>query len=152
MDVCSIFHRLLTIFWRGFRGEGQGRGPNTPMKKQVAIGTGTVVLSVISYINCIVACRLIVRCLSHGMCLYQVMMTLRFMNNVANDADTKIENYVIIASLQSARLQERILNRSASLVMSTSVLEALPGKLDIKSHSPSIFYIAVTALLSNTKR
>ena len=31
-----------------------------------------------------------------------------------------------------------MLNRSASLAMSTSVLKALPGKLDIKRHSPSI--------------
>ena len=28
-----------------------------------------------------------------------------------------------------------------SLAMSTSVLKALPGKLDIKRHSPSILYI-----------
>ena len=33
-----------------------------------------------------------------------------------------------------------MLNRSASLAMSTSVLEALPRKLDIKRHSPSILY------------
>ena len=33
-----------------------------------------------------------------------------------------------------------MLNRSASLAMSTSVLKALPGKLDIKRHSPSILY------------
>ena len=32
-------------------------------------------------------------------------------------------------------------NRSASLVMQTSILKALPGKLDIKRHSPSILYI-----------
>ena len=31
-----------------------------------------------------------------------------------------------------------MLNRSASLAMSTSVLKALTGKLDIKRHSPSI--------------
>ena len=31
-----------------------------------------------------------------------------------------------------------MLNRSASLKMSTSVLKVLPGKLDIKRHSPSI--------------
>ena len=31
--------------------------------------------------------------------------------------------------------------RSASLAMSISVLEALPGKLDIKRHSPSILGI-----------
>ena len=34
------------------------------------------------------------------------------------------------------------MNCSASLAMSTSVLEALPGKLDIKRHSPSILYIS----------
>ena len=32
-------------------------------------------------------------------------------------------------------------NRSASFAMSTSVLKALPGKLDIKRHSPSILYL-----------
>ena len=34
-----------------------------------------------------------------------------------------------------------MLNCSASLAMSTSVLKALPGKLDIKRHSPSILYM-----------
>ena len=34
-----------------------------------------------------------------------------------------------------------ILSISASLAMSTSVLKALPGKLDIKRHSPSILYL-----------
>ena len=34
-----------------------------------------------------------------------------------------------------------MLNRSASLAMSTSVLKALPGKLDIKRHSPSNLYL-----------
>ena len=33
-----------------------------------------------------------------------------------------------------------MLNRLASLAMSTRVLKALPGKLDIKRHSPSILY------------
>ena len=37
-----------------------------------------------------------------------------------------------------ARLQECMLNGSASLPMSTSVLEALPGKCDIKRHSPTV--------------
>ena len=32
-------------------------------------------------------------------------------------------------------------NRSANLAISTSVFEALPGKLDIKRHSSSILYI-----------
>ena len=35
-----------------------------------------------------------------------------------------------------------MLNRSASLAMSTSILKALPGKLDIKRHSPSILYLS----------
>ena len=34
-----------------------------------------------------------------------------------------------------------MLNRSASLAMTTSVLKALPGKLDIKRHPPSILYL-----------
>ena len=40
-----------------------------------------------------------------------------------------------------------MLNRSASLAMSTSVLKALPVKLDIKRHSPSILYILASKLL-----
>ena len=36
-----------------------------------------------------------------------------------------------------------MLNRSASLAMSTCVLKALPGKLDIKRHSPSILYLHI---------
>ena len=39
-------------------------------------------LSVTSHINCIVAL-----CLINGMCLYQVMMTLHILNDVANDAE-----------------------------------------------------------------
>ena len=34
-----------------------------------------------------------------------------------------------------------MLNLSVSLAMSTSVLEAWPGKLGIKRHSPSILYL-----------
>ena len=36
-----------------------------------------------------------------------------------------------------------MLNRSTSLAMSTSILKASPGKLDIKRHSPSIPYLSV---------
>ena len=69
-------------------------------------------------------------------------MTLHFLNDVTNDAEStqKIENYVIIASLKSEtmgklinripgsrlllpRLRERMLNRSAILAMSTSILK-----------------------------
>ena len=34
-----------------------------------------------------------------------------------------------------------MLNRSASLAMSTSILKALPGKFDIKRHEPCILFI-----------
>ena len=34
-----------------------------------------------------------------------------------------------------------MLNRSAGLAMSTSVLKALPGKLDIRRHSLCFFYV-----------
>ena len=40
------------------------------------------------------------------------------------------------------RHSSRILVISASLAMSTWVLKALPGKLDIKIHSPSILYLS----------
>ena len=40
-----------------------------------------------------------------------------------------------------------MLNCSTSLAMSTCVLKALPGKLDIKRHSPSILYIQLCKCL-----
>ena len=45
-----------------------------------------------------------------------------------------------------------MLNRSASLAMSTSNLKALPCKLDIKRDSPSILYIAVSMLMPMSDR
>ena len=42
-----------------------------------------------------------------------------------------------------------MLNRSASLAMSTSVLKALPGKLDIKRHSSCILYLSTKTVLKN---
>ena len=44
--------------------------------------------------------------------------------------------------LDIKRHSPSILYISASLAMSTSVLKALPGKLDIKRHSPSILYVS----------
>ena len=41
-----------------------------------------------------------------------------------------------------------MLNRSASLAMSTSVLKTLSGKLDIKRHSPSILYIKMSNMIT----
>ena len=43
-----------------------------------------------------------------------------------------------------------MLNLSASLAMSTRVLEALPGKLDIKRHSPSILYVSAILAMSTS--
>ena len=42
--------------------------------------------------------------LFHGMNLYQVMMTLHFLNEVANDAEST-QKYVMIASLKSETVQ-----------------------------------------------
>ena len=106
------------------------------------------------------------RCLSPGMCLYRyhVMMTLHFLNDVANDAESTKKSKITSLSLvwrvkqwvnwyieyqvrvfwyqvYQARLWERMLNRSASLAMSTSIPKALPCKFDIKRHSPSILYV-----------
>ena len=43
-----------------------------------------------------------------------------------------------------------MLNRLASLTMSTSILKALPGKLDIKRHSPSILYVSASLTMSTS--
>ena len=43
-----------------------------------------------------------------------------------------------------------MLNRSASFAMSTSLLKALPGKLDVKRHSPSILYISESLAMSTS--
>ena len=107
------------------------------------------------------------RCLSHSMlplsghndvALFEWRRKWRWIN-------TKIENYIIrvkqLVSWQieyqvrlfwyqvyQARLWERLLNRLASLAMSTSVLKALPGKLDIKRQSPSILNVSSYAVES----
>ena len=49
---------------------------------------------------------------------------------------------LLISSLPGSALRS-MLNRSASLAMSTSLLKALPGKLDIKRNSPSILYVFI---------
>ena len=57
-------------------------------------------LSVTSRINCIVARCLINAVYLTACCLYQVMMALHFLNDVANDAEStqRFENYLIAAS------------------------------------------------------
>ena len=74
------------------------------------------------------------------------MMTLHFLNDVADDAESKqkLKKFVIIASLKSVQQWE---NQARGFwyqiyhAMSTSVLIALPGKLDIKRHLTSILYL-----------
>ena len=64
-------------------------------------------------------------CLSHSVCLYQVMMTLHFLNYVPNDAEStkKIKNYVIIASLKSETMGN-LVNRIPSARL---LISSLPG-------------------------
>ena len=50
--------------------------------------------------------------------------------------------------LNIKRHSPSILYISASLAMSKSVLKALPGKLDIKRHSPSILYVSASFAMS----
>ena len=103
--------------------------------------------------------------LSHDMCHYQVMMMLHFLNDVAKHTESilKIENYVIIVSLKGetmGKLINRILRlcllisslpgpalkmHVESLGMSTSVLKALPGKLDIERHVVLSIYIGTSS-------
>ena len=45
-----------------------------------------------------------------------------------------------------------MLNRSASLTMSTSVFKALPGKLDIKRHSLSILYMTTHVIERSSRK
>ena len=52
--------------------------------------------------------------------------------------------------LDIKRHSPSILYISKSLTMSTSVLKALPGKLDIKRHSPSILYISASLAMSTS--
>ena len=46
-------------------------------------------------LNCIVARWSDKRCLSHGMCLYQIIMTLLFLNNVVMSSTQK---FIIVTS------------------------------------------------------
>ena len=92
-------------------------------------------------------------------------MTLHFFNEVTNDAGSTQKSIItlIITSLKS-ELTYKLINRipgSRLLILSlpgsalrmhveslgkprdsTSILKALPGKLDIKRHLPSILYLS----------
>ena len=49
---------------------------------------------------------------------------------------------LLMSSLPGSALRTHV-ESLARLAMSTSVLKALPGKLDIERHSPSILYIII---------
>ena len=73
------------------------------------------------------------------------------MNQLGNLINRIPGSRLLISSLPGSASRMHV-GRSARLEMSTSVLEALPGKLDIKRRSPSILYLphcpAVKALVS----
>ena len=52
--------------------------------------------------------------------------------------------------LDIKRHSPNILYLSTSLAMSKSVLKALPGKIDIKRHSPRIFYLSASITMSTS--
>ena len=56
---------------------------------------------------------------------------------------------LLISSLPGSTLRTHVESLSASIALSTSVLKALPGKLDIKRHSPSILYLRVVLLMTH---
>ena len=96
-------------------------------------------LSITCHINCIITRSPDRRWLSHGMCLYQAMMTLHFLNDVANDAEStqKSKDYAINPSLKSETMG-KLINRipGPCLLISSFTgsaankrFKALPGKL-----------------------
>ena len=75
------------------------------------------------------------RCLSRRMCLYQVMMTLHFLNDVANDAEStqKLKKYVLIASLKKETIG-KLINRIPG---SCLLISSLPGSA-LRTHVESL--------------
>ena len=74
------------------------------------------------------------RCLSHGMCLYKVMMTLHFLNDAANDTEsTQNKKYVIIASFKS-EIMGKLINRIPGLRL---LISSLPGSA-LRTHVESL--------------
>ena len=69
--------------------------------------------------------------LSHGMCLYQVMMMLHFLNDSLMTNQHKNQNYVIIASLKS-KTMGKLINR----IPGSRLLTSKPG--DVNKHSQSL--------------
>ena len=79
--------------------------------------------------------------------LYQVMMTLHFLNDVTNDDEyTKIENYVIIASLKRETMGKLINSIPGSRLLISSLpgsalnmhVESLGKPRNVNKHSRSL--------------
>ena len=75
------------------------------------------------------------RCLSHGMCLYQIMMTLHFLSDVASDTEStqKLKDYLIIARLKS-ETRGKLINRILGLRL---LISSLPGSA-LRTHVESL--------------
>ena len=71
------------------------------------------------------------RCLSHGICLYQVMVTFHFLNDAANEA--ALRHNMIFASCESEQLIE-LINR---LLGSRLLISSLPGSAS-RTHVESL--------------
>ena len=70
------------------------------------------------------------------MCLYQVMMTMHFLNDVAKDTEStqkKNENYVIIASLKRETMGKLMKRIPGSRLL----ISSLPGSA-LRTHVESI--------------
>ena len=74
--------------------------------------------------------------LSYGISLYQVMMTLQFLNDVANDAEStqKIGKYVIIASLKCETIS-KLINRIPGLRLLISSLLGSAFRMHVETLS-----------------
>ena len=95
--------------------------------------------SVTSHFNCIVA-----RWLSHGMCLYQVIMTLHFLNDVINDIESTH------LSINTSISQVWTVNQLYRIPGSCLLISSLPGRAlithieslckprNVKKHSQSL--------------
>ena len=95
-------------------------------------------------------------CISYSMCLYQVMMMLHFLNGAIFDVESTgktiiTPNRLGLKSEPTCKLINRIPGlrhikftrlRIENTFWSTRVLKALPYKLDIKRHSPSILNLS----------
>ena len=103
-------------------------------------------LSITIHIKCSVA-RCLISVVYLTVCTFiRFWMTSPMTRNQLCKLINRYQVIVFWYQVYQSRLQEHMLNCSASLPMSTRVLVALPGKLDIKRHSPSILYLSIPSL------